>query len=116
MKMENEQVTGSFKARGGGNKLLIMTPEERTKGVITCSTGNHGQGVGKMAKELGCALQVYVPNGANEFKVNKIKAFGAEIKYACDDAGDTEVHAHKCADDEGKVYISPYNDEAVIAG
>jgi threonine dehydratase len=69
-----------------------------------------------MAEALKCPLEVYVPNGCNPFKVDKIKAFGCEIKYACDDAGDTEVFARAAAEKEGKTFISPYNDKDIIAG
>ena len=68
LKLESEQVTGSFKARGGGNKMLSLTPAERAKGVVAASTGNHGCGVSNMAKQLGVPVQVYVPRGSAEAK------------------------------------------------
>jgi threonine dehydratase len=77
LKMESEQVTGSFKARGGGYKVLSMNKSQRAKGATTASTGNHGAGVAHMSKCLDVPLSVYVPKDANEVKLAKIRGAGA---------------------------------------
>ena len=115
LKLESEQVTGSFKARGGGNKMLSLTLAERAKGVVAASTGNHGCGVSNMAKQLGVPVQVYVPRGSAEAKKEKMRDLGAEI-VVHGDGHENEVHARERAKVEGKVFISPYNDADVITG
>jgi threonine dehydratase len=116
LKLENFQVTGSFKARGAINKLSSLTDEEKALGVITASSGNHGLGVASGAKKLGIQATVYVPEYADPSKVQAIELEGAEVKFVGDDCVITESAARKDAEQSGEIYISPYNDLDVIAG
>ena len=116
LKLENYQVTGSFKARGAINKLSYLSDDEKARGVITASSGNHGLGVASGAKKLGIHAIVYVPEYADRSKVQAIELEGAEVKPFGDDCVITESAARKNAEQSGKVYISPYNDLDVIAG
>ncbi len=116
LKLENEQVTGSFKARGGGNKLLCLSAADRARGVVTASSGNHGAGVAHAAAALGCPLVVFVPTHADPAKVEKIRALGAQVTPHGDDCVETEAHARAWAAQSGMPYISPYNDAEVVAG
>ena len=116
LKLENFQVTGSFKARGAINKLSSLTDQEKALGVITASSGNHGLGVASGAKKLGVQSTVYVPEYADPSKVQAIEFEGAKVKFVGDDCVITESAARKDAEQSGEVYISPYNDLDVIAG
>ena len=116
LKLENQQVTGSFKARGGGHKLLCLSEQARATGVVTASSGNHGAGVAHAAQQLGCPLVVFVPEHADPEKIARIAALGADVHTYGEDCVDTEAHARAWADQTGRTYISPYNDLEVIAG
>jgi threonine dehydratase len=116
LKLENQQTTNSFKIRGAINRITQLTPEERRRGVVTASTGNHAQGVARVAEELKIPAQIFVPTNISKAKLDKIKKYNVEIiQYAtrCDDA---EQKAREVAISEGLTYISPYNDEGIIAG
>ena len=115
LKLENEQVTGSFKARGGGNKILSLTQAERDKGLVTASTGNHGCGTCNMAQKFKAPVEVYVPNGSSEAKMEKMKGLGATI-IVHGDGHENEIQARKMAKEQGKIFISPYNDTDVVIG
>ena len=96
LKLENEQVTGSFKARGGGNKILSLTAEERAKGLVTASTGNHGCGTCNMAQKFKAPVEVYVPEGSSEAKMEKMRALGATI-IVHGEGHENEIHARRMA-------------------
>jgi threonine dehydratase len=115
LKLESEQVTGSFKVRGALNRLLTLSKEETEKGVITASTGNHGLGVTFAAKQLGIDAKVVFPVGASTVKRDRMKASGVEV---IQDVGyeDIEPYARKLAADRDLTYISPYNDPEIVAG
>jgi threonine dehydratase len=116
VKCEHQQRTGSFKARGAMAKLLTLSPEQRERGVVTASTGNHGLGVGNAVATLGGRAIVFVPENASESKVAALRRFGVEIRAQGNDTGVLESLARKYADDNGMAYVSPYNDPDVIAG
>lgn len=118
LKLENEQHTGSFKARGSMNKILSLDEEQRKSGVVTASTGNHGQGVARALKETGAHGVVFVPESADISKVEAIEQYGAEIHYTKAGLSETEAHAQakQYAADHDMTWISPYNDYDVIAG
>lgn len=116
LKLENQQHTGSFKVRGAFNKVLSLEPELRTRGIIAASSGNHGAAVSWCARELGIPATVFVPEGASPAKVDKIRSFGATLEFHGTDGLDTEIFARSEALRTGVAYVSPYNDEAVIAG
>lgn len=116
LKLENLQPTGSFKLRGAMNKLLSLTPEQRAQGIVTASSGNHGAAVAYGLSRLGLQGQIFVPENASPVKVEMIRRFGAEVHAYGDDSGLTELYARDYAGQHGRVYISPYNDEQIIAG
>lgn len=114
LKLESEQITGSFKARGAFNKLLSLTAEK--KDVITASTGNHGLAVGYSAKVLGIRSRVIVPHNISEFKLKKLKEHDIEFEFYGNDCVEAEYFAKEKAREENLIYISPYNDPQIIAG
>lgn len=116
IKWESDQITGSFKLRGALNKLRALSPEERTSGVVSASTGNHGLAIAHAARLEGVGLTLFLPRTAAAVKRAKIEALGVDIRTFGDDCGETEVHAREYAVGAGKIYVSPYNDPSVIAG
>ncbi|HEY5095812.1 MAG TPA: threonine/serine dehydratase [Candidatus Eremiobacteraceae bacterium] len=116
LKLENLQRTGSFKVRGAFNRLLSLTEQERTSGIVAASSGNHGAAVALGMNALGLSGIIFVPESASRAKVEKIRQLGADVRAAGDDSGATELFARAYAADRRMTYISPYNDEAVIAG
>jgi len=115
LKLENFQVTGSFKARGATNKSKILFDQGHRR-IITASSGNHGSAVANAAKILGMEAYIFLPNSVSEAKLKKIQYFGASTELVGQDSGDAEVKARKYADENNLPYLSPYNDEDVIAG
>ncbi len=115
-KMENLQITGSSKLRGAMNRLLSLTPEQRARGIVTASSGNHGAAVAYGLRELGIPGIIYVPENASPAKIANIRSYGAEVRTHATDSGLTEIFARRYATDNGQVYVSPYNDPAVVAG
>ena len=116
LKMENLQITGSFKLRGAMNRLLSLTPEERAGGIVTASSGNHGAAVAYGIQTLGIPGVIYVPENVSPAKVANIRSFGAEVRTHATDSGLTEIFARRYARENGRVYVSPYNDPVVVAG
>jgi threonine dehydratase len=116
LKLENLQVTHSFKVRGVINKLLSLSGEEKAKGVVTASAGNHGQAVAYGAQKLGFQAKIVVPTNAPQVKVAGIRQFGAELLLYGDTYDEAEKKAKQLAAQEGRLYISPYNDERIVAG
>jgi threonine dehydratase len=116
LKLENLQVTHSFKVRGVINKLLSLTSEEKARGVVTASAGNHGQAVAFGAKELGFRAKIVVPTNTPKVKVDGILQFGAELVQYGGTYPEAERKAKELALLEGRLYISPYNDELIVAG
>lgn len=116
LKLENLQHTGSFKLRGAFNKLLSLTDEQRAGGCIAASSGNHGAALAYAMSKLGVHGTIYVPEATSSVKVSAIRRAGAEVRFFGRDGLETENHARARAAEEGRVYLSPYNDEAIIAG
>ncbi|OLD67034.1 MAG: serine/threonine dehydratase [Acidobacteria bacterium 13_1_40CM_2_68_10] len=116
LKMENLQITGSFKLRGAMNKLLSITPGQRAGGVVTASSGNHGAAVAYGLEALRIPGVIYVPENASPAKVMNIRSYGAEVRTHATDSGLTEIFARRYAMENGRIYISPYNDPVVVAG
>ena len=115
-KLESQQVTSSFKARGAMSKLLSLTKEQLGRGVVAASTGNHGTAVAYGLSRLGAKGIVFMPENASEAKVEAIRARGAEVRFHSNDGGQSEKFARQYALDQGQVFISPYNDNEVLAG
>lgn len=115
-KWENQQTTGSFKLRGAANKILSLQDWERENGLITCSAGNHGQGVALAAQSTGATCEIYASSHAVPMKIAAMRALGAIVHLVDGDYGVAEKTAIKQAELSGKIFISPYNDVQVIAG
>ncbi|MDX1666236.1 MAG: threonine/serine dehydratase [Saprospiraceae bacterium] len=117
LKMESEQYTGSFKARGAINKLTwLLERKQASKTIITASTGNHGLGVARALNSLKMEGRIVVPENADENKVDALQQFGAEIEVYGKDCFESEIYAREKARKEDMVYVSPYNDPQVIGG
>ena len=116
LKMECWQKTGSFKLRGALRKLLALTPDERSRGVVTASAGNHGLGVAYAGQVLGIsAITIFVPTTAPRAKVERLQAFSCEIRSEGTDYDATHAIAEAQAQACDAVYISAYDDPSVIA-
>lgn len=116
LKLETQQVTGAFKVRGAANRLLQMGPEERARGVVTVSTGNHGRAVAYVAQALGTRAVVCVPALVLPHKVQAMRALGAEVRIVGASQDEAEAAALEMAGREGLTLVSPFDDPAVIAG
>jgi len=116
LKCEHLQPVGSFKIRGATNKLRLLDGEARRRGVTTASTGNHGQGVARAGQLAGVPVTVYVSVSAARPKLESIKALGAELVVIDGPPIEAELLARRAANEQGKIYISPYNDFEVVAG
>lgn len=116
LKYEHMQYTGSFKYRGALHKLLSLTPAEQQAGVVTASSGNHGMACAFAAAQLNIEASVFVPATASEFKLAQISRLGAKVITVDGDCLDAEMQALATAKAQGTTYISPYNDDEVIAG
>lgn len=116
LKLENYQVTGSFKIRGALSKMLSLTPEAREHGVIAASSGNHGAALAYAREILDCQGLIAVPESASPAKVEAIRARGAEVVTCGGDAILAERWAREEAAQRGVPYVSPYNDLQVVAG
>ena len=116
LKLENLQITGSFKPRGVFNKLLHLKPEEKDRGIITASAGNHGQAVAFAAQKLNHNARVVVPRNTPKVKIEGIRKYSADLVLFGETYDEAERKAKELAHKEGCVYISPYNDEYIIAG
>ena len=116
LKTENLQVTGSFKVRGAYYKMSLLSEEERLRGVIACSAGNHAQGVALAAQKNGIKATICLPDGAPISKVEATKSYGAEVCLVPGVYDDAYRRALELRDEKGYTFIHPFNDEAVIAG
>ena len=116
LKLENVQPTGSFKVRGAWNRMLALDGDQRTRGVVAASSGNHGLAVAHVANKLGVRAEVCVPETTPPAKRAAIAALGATVQVVGDDCVVTERHARAVAGRTGAVYLSPYNDLLVAAG
>ena len=116
LKPENLQPIGAFKLRGAYNKIASLSPEERGRGVITYSSGNHGQGVAYAARALGAKAVVVMPNNASAIKREAAASMGAEIVLVGPSSLERQAKAEELAAQHGYVIVPPFNDEKIIAG
>ena len=116
LKTENLQVTGSFKVRGAYYKMTRLSEEEKKRGVIACSAGNHAQGVALAAKKNGIKAVICLPDGAPISKVEATKSYGAEVCLVEGVYDDAYQKALSLRDEKGYTFIHPFDDEDVIAG
>ncbi|MFN2187376.1 MAG: threonine/serine dehydratase, partial [Candidatus Promineifilaceae bacterium] len=115
-KCENLQHTGSFKVRGAFNKILSLTELERSRGIVTASTGNHGAACGFAMRQIGVDGIVFVPEITIETKLAAIRKLGVKIRTYGTDSVEAERHAREFANANDMVYISPYNDPFIVGG
>jgi threonine dehydratase len=116
LKLESEQHTGSFKARGSLNKLLSLSEEEKKLGVVTASSGNHALGFARAMEITGVDGIIFLPENASKSKVERLKDYSPELSFYGQDCLDTEMYAKDQALNLGKIYVSPYNDPKIIGG
>ena len=116
LKLENHQLTGCFKLRGAINKFLSLSKEQRERGIVTASSGNHGVAVAYLLNKFDSKGTIYLPEYASRTKVEALCLYGADLKFYGDDCIKTEVMARKTAEKEGLEYISPYNDPKIMGG
>ena len=116
VKWECDQTTGSFKLRGALNKLRSLSDDDRRRGVVSASTGNHGLAISHAAKLLGVGLKLFLPVTVAEVKKKRIEAMGVDVEVrgaSCDKA---EIMAREFAAQTGRVFVSPYNDWDIVFG
>ena len=116
LKPENMQKTGAFKIRGAYYKIITLSDEDRKKGLITASAGNHAQGVAYAAKEYGCKAVIVMPTATPLIKVNHTKEYGAEVVLYGNDYDEACAHAIELAKEKGYTFIHPFDDLDVATG
>jgi threonine dehydratase len=116
LKLENLQPIGAFKLRGAYNKVASLSAAERSRGVISYSSGNHGQGVAYAARALGVKAVIVMPENAPKVKLESTAALGAEIVIVGPGSEERRVRAEQLAAAHGYAIVPPYNDEKIIAG
>jgi threonine dehydratase len=117
LKCENLQRTGSFKIRGATAKMTSLTDQDKRRGVMAASAGNHGQGVAWVAQDMGIEATIYVPSVCPETKREAMERYGAKVVVGSSEGFDaTETEAMAVAEREGRTWISPYDDPVVVAG
>ncbi len=116
LKPENMQYTGAYKLRGAYYKISTLTQEEREKGLITASAGNHAQGVAYAAKQYGCKATIVMPTGTPLMKVNRTKSYGAEVILHGDVYDDACAKAYELAEEHGYTFVHPFDDLDVATG
>ena len=116
LKFENLQYTASFKERGACNKLSQLSADERARGVVAMSAGNHAQGVAYHAQRLGIRAVIVMPRFTPGVKVERTRGFGAEVVLHGDTLEEARTHAYTLSEQQGLVFVHPYDDEAIVAG
>ncbi|MBQ7857413.1 MAG: pyridoxal-phosphate dependent enzyme, partial [Oscillospiraceae bacterium] len=116
LKPENLQNTGSFKLRGSGYKIAMLSEEEKARGVIACSAGNHAQGVALAASKCGISSLICLPDTAPISKIEATKGYGAEVCLVEGCYDDAYQKALQLRDEKGYTFVHPFDDENVIAG
>ena len=116
LKHENHHPLGSFKVRGGVNLLAHLSPEQRERGFITASTGNHGQSVANACRLFGAKAVIVVPEGANPLKVESMRNLGAEVLFHGENFDEAREQTERLAKEEGYRYVHPANEPQIIAG
>ncbi len=116
LKPENMQKTGAFKIRGAYYKISTLSEEERAKGLITASAGNHAQGVAYAAREYGCKAVIVMPTTTPLIKVNHTKEYGAEVVLHGNDYDEACAHAYELSEEHGYTFIHPFDDLDVATG
>jgi threonine dehydratase len=116
LKLDNLQVTGAFKERGAANRLALLSEDERTRGVVAMSAGNHAQAVARHAKLMGIPATIVMPKFTPATKVTRTAAWGAKVVLHGETLAEAAAHAHHLAETHQSMFVHPYDDAAVIAG
>ncbi|PEM23046.1 bifunctional threonine ammonia-lyase/L-serine ammonia-lyase TdcB [Bacillus wiedmannii] len=116
LKLENMQLTGSFKFRGAFNKISNLTDEEKERGVIACSAGNHAQGVALSSHLLKIKSKIVMPTSAPQAKVDATRGYGSEVILYGDTFDDAKAKCEEIIQETGETYLHPYDDVEVMAG
>ena len=116
LKLENIQKTGSFKFRGAISKITSLSSDQRNKGVVTASTGNHGAAVSLAMKILDVNGKIVVPKNIARNKLENIKKLGGIVEFYGKDCIESEFRAQEISKESGSAYISPYNDPDIVTG
>jgi threonine dehydratase len=116
LKFENLQYTASFKERGACNKLTQLSADERARGVVAMSAGNHAQGVAYHAQRLGIRAVIVMPRFTPGVKIDRTRGFDAEVVLHGATLDEARAHAYALAQQQGLVFVHPYDDEAIVAG
>lgn len=116
LKPENMQLTGAYKLRGAYYKMSTLSDEERSKGIITASAGNHAQGVAYAAQQYGCKAVIVMPTTTPLIKVNRTKSYGAEVVLYGDVYDEACAKAYELAEENGYTFIHPFDDLTVATG
>jgi threonine dehydratase len=116
LKLENLQETGSFKIRGAANRMLTLTGDQKARGVIAISTGNHGRAVSYVARQMGIHALICVPEGTPSNKVEGIRSLGGEVLFSGSTYDEAEDEAFRVAKQRGLTMVNPYDDPFTIAG
>jgi threonine dehydratase len=116
LKLENLQLTGSFKLRGAMNKVLSLSPMVRARGAVTASSGNHGHAFAYLTRRFGFPGTVFLPETTDPGKIDMLRSYGVEIRIQGDDCVRAEAAGRAAAAERGLAYIPPYNDIQVVAG
>ena len=116
LKLDLQQTTGSFKFRGATSKINSLSDEELDRGVVSASTGNYALAIGEAMKNRGREATIYLATDVPQARIDLIRSHGLNIVMDCDDSWEAEKQARAVADEEGKIYVSPYNDRRVVGG
>ena len=116
LKLESLQITGSFKLRGALNKLLSLSKEQKNKGVVACSTGNHGKGVAYAANVLGIKSTIYMSTMVPQYRKEAIEALGAKVEIVGNNSDEADLYSREIANKEKITLIHPFDDEEIIIG
>jgi len=116
LKLENFQITGSFKLRGAMNKFLSLSPEEKRSNLITASSGNHGAAFAYVMKRFSARGTIVLPENASSAKIDALRLYGVDLELHGDDCIKSEMFAKEKASTEERTFISPYNDPMIVGG
>lgn len=116
LKLENIQISGSFKLRGAMNKILSLSETQKKRGVVTASSGNHGSAFAYTLDKFGLKGRIYLPNYASKAKVDLLRQYHSELEFYGDDCMETELYAKQMAAELDQEYVSPYNDLKIVGG
>ena len=116
LKLESEQYTGSFKARGAANKILSASEAEKKQGFITAPTGNHAQGFARALNIAEASGTIFLPENASPAKVEALKSYPVQLEFFGNNSLETELHAKSVSEERGLIWVSPYNDPLIVAG